>query len=324
VISNRARQQRAAVARIAQLGGTVQFAHEFDPQGGRLLDASPPGPPALRKLLGPEFFDRIVSVNLNGARLSGGDLRTIGKLRGVVFAQFNSTNFTDAGLAELRHWKELKSLGLGESAITGDGLRHLAGMHELNCLILEGSEVGDAGIAHLRSLRTVTTLSLGETRVTSRGVQYLQACQALSELSLHTTAVDDAALGTLLSLPNLSALDVTRTRISGRGLLQLSEALPTYCLDGHLIDLHARADQKLHRSANTWTQVVARAVALDAEDRLKLIDLSWCNIQDEHLTPLYDVKKVELINLRGSSATEQGIAALKAALPWCDVQSGND
>jgi hypothetical protein len=317
---NRVRQQRAAVARIQQLGGTIQYAHEIDSSGRRIPDPSLPGSPWLRRLLGAEFFDSVVRVDLDGTAVTNDDLRIIGRLRGVESMHLNSTKVSDAGVYELRSWRKLHYLGLMETRITSTSLEHLAGLQELNCLPLGKTAVDDAGLVHLRGRRKLMILGLGETRVTSQGLQHLHSCTELTDLSLRSTAVDDDALETLLSLPNLGRLDVSDSNISGPGLLTLTDALPEYVLDGNLIDFYGSADKKVARSTVQWAPVTARIVALDGEDRLKLIDFSWCNIQDEHLAALHGLKHVELIDLRGSDVTKEGVAALREALPQCEVR----
>jgi len=320
---NRVRQQRAAVARIEQLGGSVQYLHELDPDDltfpWRIDEPVSPGPPWLRRLLGPEFFETVVAVELNQTRVTDADLRIIGKLRGVVVAQLNCTSVSDAGLYELRNWRKLRSLGLMDTQVTGAGLRHLASMPELNNLVLEQTAVDDQGLARLGAHKGLTSLSLGQTRVTSRGVEQLRSYPELSILSLHSTPTDDSAVPALVSLRKLDYLDVTGTNISVQGLLVLCNAWPRKAVVGLYIDLSGQSNRKYTRDGSLWLQVVARACALDSEDRLKLIDFSWSNIQDEHLAGLHGLKNVELIDLRGSEATPAGIAELRKALPHCEV-----
>src|SRR5215212_8991883 len=59
VVFQRCREQRAAVARINELGGFVRYEHELDFIRGRIREPMLPGPTWLRRLLGPEFFQTV-------------------------------------------------------------------------------------------------------------------------------------------------------------------------------------------------------------------------------------------------------------------------
>ena len=318
---NRVRQQRAAVSRILELGGKVQFAHEVVAMRNRSRPKQPvvPGPPWLRRWLGPEFFDTVVWVRLANTAVTDEDLRLVAKLDRMEFLALNSTSISDAGLFELRHCRRLKSLSLSETRVTGDGLRHLANMPDLAGLSFWKTSVGDEGLYHLRGNRSLVSLELSETQVTSQGIRHLRKCDSLDHLGLSDTAVDDTALETFLLLRSLATLEVTGTKISGRGLHALCEKLPVAAVEGHLVDLYGMPDKKIKYTATQWAPVLARIVALDGENRLKLIDLKWSNIDDEQLTLLHALKHAELIDLRHSEVTEGGAAALRMALPNCEV-----
>jgi len=103
-------------------------------------------------------------------------------------------------------------------------------------------------------------------------------------------------------------------------LLTMREASPESSVLGDFAGLSGSPDKKLARPSVHWVQVVDRMCAFDGEDRLKLIDFSWSNIQDEHLAALHGLKHVDLIDLRGSDATPQGVDALRKALPHCEVR----
>ena len=66
VVFQRCREQRSAVARVLELGGSVQYEHERDQNGRPIRDAPLPGPTWLRRWLGPEFFQEVVVTSLAG------------------------------------------------------------------------------------------------------------------------------------------------------------------------------------------------------------------------------------------------------------------
>ena len=52
---------------------------------------------------------------------------------------------------------------------------------------------------------------------------------------------------------------------------------------------------------------------------LQILDLTNTNVVDEHLKFLHGVKTLQRVNLTGTRCTASGIAALKTALPQCEV-----
>jgi len=344
VVFQRCREQRSAVARVLDLGGSVQYVHERDQHGRCIPDAALPGPPWLRRWLGPEFFQEVWDVRLEGKAVTDDDLRLIGKLRKLETLHLSGTKVGDAGLLAIRNCRRLRSLGLSESRVTNDGLRHLQGLRHLDSLYLGetsvsdlglvhlralprlqilslgGTSVSDVGLVHVRALPQLTMLFLGSTRVTSQGVAELHHHPTLMDLSLYGTAIDDRAVAALASMPKLLMLDVTDTGISGRGLQSIRESMPGCELSGSFVDLGGEPQQKYSETPKQWAALMEHIVALDVEHPKKLVVLAWTNIQDDQLVALHGLKNVELIDLRGSAATAEGIDALRRALPDCEVR----
>ena len=61
-----AREQKAAVDQIEQLEGKVYYDYQLDDSGEPIEGAQPSGWSALRLLLGADFFDTVVEVDLSG------------------------------------------------------------------------------------------------------------------------------------------------------------------------------------------------------------------------------------------------------------------
>lgn len=144
-------RQRAAVETIIKLGGFVTYDYMLDQSGNQLPDAQSPGPECLRKLLGDDFFTRVVRVNLD------------------------STEVTDADLEHLECLTQLQWLNLFNTGVTDAGLEHLKGLTQLQRLELGGAtKVTDAGLEHLKGLTELGGLFLGGTKVTEEGEKKLQ------------------------------------------------------------------------------------------------------------------------------------------------------
>lgn len=319
VVFKRVRDQRAAVARIDELGGRAFYDFEFDNRGLRRPDAVPPGSPWLRRLFGPELFQSVVQVRLDDTAVTDADLRVIGKLRGVTGMHLNSTNVSDAGLRELRSCKRIHYLGLMGSQVTSDGLRYLQVMDELDTLILEGTVVDDIGVRSLLDLKRLQILNLGKTRISARGVALLVETKTLRYLLLRETPVDESAVSALSSMNHLAELHISGTRITGQGLQAIRQALPGCEVDCDVIDLSGQTQFENPVTNTWWANVVLRVKALDLERRVKLIDLSQSNVEDNHTLALHSLKHVDFIDLRGTRVTEEGAQALRRTLLHCEV-----
>jgi hypothetical protein len=320
ILANRARQQRAAVVRIEELGGGVNYDWEFDDEGRPLRDSTPPGWPWLRRLIGPEYFQEVVTVNLTGTSATDADMGLIGKLRHVGTLSLHGTEVSDAGLRELRYIAELRYFGLAATKVTDDGLQCLARCKRLQDLNLEKTPVGDEGMDHIAGLDDLSYLSLARTKVTSRGLLRIAGLPKLQQLCIDDTAVDDGAVEALITFLSTGEFKVIRfdgTQISGRGQQALCEALPK---DSDIMgsDVAEFEDWDFTASAH-WKEIADRLHALDGERRVKVVDLSGSTLSDEQLAMLHSLKHVELIDLRGARVSDAAARTLQVALPDCEI-----
>ena len=138
-----ARRQREAVKAIVEAGGSVVYDYEVTLGNGVPVAPSaprpkPPGPAWVRKLLGDDFFAKVVVARIQN----------------------------DAGLEHVRELTDLEELDLGGTQVTDAGLQHLRKLTRLGRLDLEGTQVTDAGLAHVNGLFSLRRLVLAETGVT--------------------------------------------------------------------------------------------------------------------------------------------------------------
>jgi len=163
-----ARRQRAAVEAIKELGGWVKYDYETKEE--------PPGPPWLRKLLGDDIVSDVVAA---------GELKS------------------DAALAHLKTFTQLKELHLLGPQITDHGLEHLEGLRRLDLLEFTHTQVTDAGLEYLKGLTQLWQLDLSGTKVTDAGLEHLKGLAQLHSLDLMSTQVSDEGVNNLRqALPN--------------------------------------------------------------------------------------------------------------------------
>jgi Leucine Rich repeat len=164
-----ARVQREAVETIGRAGGFITYDWELfrgliDP------NAKPPAPDWLVKLLGVDYFGRVVRVEFIPGHLwhdpeiilSDDTLASLGALTHLESLALSHTSMDDAGLGHLERLRHLKTLSLMKTHVTDAGLLHLKGMSGLRWLSLWYTSVTEAGIRDLRkSLPTLEDVSLG-------------------------------------------------------------------------------------------------------------------------------------------------------------------
>lgn len=97
----------------------------------------------------------------NDASLS--QLKPIGPL--IVDAELARTNITDAGLASLAEWVNLRSVDLSQTTVTTRGVAHLSTLSRLEKLNLSLTEVDEAALANLKSLPALSKVWLFGTKI---------------------------------------------------------------------------------------------------------------------------------------------------------------
>jgi hypothetical protein len=121
----------------------------------------------------------------------GGSVKRDGRGRDgrVVEVELGGSGVSDAHLACLKHFPQVRVLDLSFSKVTDAALPAVAGLKELEFLDLSGTRVTDAGLAHLAGLARLATLDLYRTRVSDAGLAHLKKFPALRLVVLRGTPV---------------------------------------------------------------------------------------------------------------------------------------
>jgi internalin A len=194
-----ARVQREAVAAIEEAGGIVQYErrHWSRPNSLPVQPVSGPWAPGwVVKLVGVDYFDRVVQVALNEED-SAAALPYIRDLPHIRFLSLEAPCVTNADLEYLEGLHELELLSLNDE-VTDAGMKHLKGLSSLGELYLGGTRISDAGLAELEPLHRLWYLSLPETDVSDSGLAHLKKLEGLRHLNLCGTRVTDAGVRDLL------------------------------------------------------------------------------------------------------------------------------
>lgn len=255
-VAHRAHVQRDAVAALTtprrNTRGHVYYDWQF--AGGKFdEDAKPRGPRWLREALGPDVFDTVVIVTVEGDNVDDEFLESVGKLHGVEKVDIvghAAPDLTPASMAQLCTLPRLKSLNvpgiaiprgfvaglegktglrhlwLPQAAVTDDEMAIIGGFTDLEFLQLDGSNVTDRGFAQVANLKKQTILDIPGVRITD-----LSPVADLVQLDLLVLAPGRAiparalpspdgpsSLGPLRRLTKLTQLILGPTRIEDEDL----------------------------------------------------------------------------------------------------------
>jgi Leucine Rich repeat len=207
---NGAREQREAVAAIGQAGGGIIF--DWQANSRVFAPVSPRGPRWLREILGPDYFDNVVYVNLYPNRID--DPRSL----------------DDAGFAKLaEHLKRLPrltSINLNWSRITGASLTHFGDLRALEDLWICGTHADDSDFEQLARCHSLKAIRLRGCPIGDGAVRHLAKMPNLEVLSLTQTKVTDACLDDLAGMRKLKFLFIGLTSITPEGIAFLKARLP--------------------------------------------------------------------------------------------------
>jgi len=206
ITASRANRQRAAVETIKRHHGYVRYDYEADDDSNSIRSpTTTPGPEWLRSLIGLDYFDSAVQVDIDGRNGAIDDAITVfANLPHLKNLRLRGPGITDSVMAKIGKLTELRVLQIWQSSVTDAGCENLGTLTQLKLLELYSDRlIGDAGLTHIQSLSRLEILWLNESG-----------------------GITDGALQYLKNLTNLKSLNPDKTRITIGGLEQLKRDLP--------------------------------------------------------------------------------------------------
>ena len=232
--ANRARTQRRAVELIRAAKGSVGYDFQVFPENtprAVVQAAKRPGPIWLRRLIGDEYFQEVISVRLDGP-VTAETMAAVGSLDRLESVLLEKATKIDGGLAKLRGLTRMKRVNVTSPSVTDADLAILGQLPELESIWLTGADIGDAGLAQLAGLRKLVALNLANTpRVTDLGFEHLSPIlPPLKSLELARTGVGDPSMRLVGQFQGLTDLDISRTRVTDDGVARLSKLVNLHSL----------------------------------------------------------------------------------------------
>jgi len=255
-----------------------------------------------------------VVANLSGTRISDAG---VGQLRSPKVLGLNlelCSWVTDAGMAALQGFPQLRALVLTGTKVTSAGIESLSANPNLLALDLEICDsVTDAACESLGRMRQLKALVLKKTgfepqRIGDAGLERLQHLLELEVLNLYGNKVTDGGLRYLARLKRLEELHLSLLPLTDAALPHLA---PLSRLD-HLELLYAEGF-----SGPMITGTGIRFLAQLAS--LKTLNLTGAQVGDGDLARLRPLKELATLQLVRTRVSAEGIRAFQAALPNCKI-----
>lgn len=232
--AEKARRQKEASALLEGWGAKIDYDHLWQGPLKPPKKGPPPGWPWLRRLIGSDFFDKIVNVELMQGH------RSLDAIEIERARKGKSTTppprplvLTDADFAALGHLPDLRHLKIvGELNVSQAGLRSLGRLRHLQTLIVDNTSgrstggVTDAGLGVIAGIPGLKTLYLEGNPITDAGLAAAHWPAGLTDLDLSDTRITDAGLAHLQHIPSLRRLVIMDCRVSEAGVADLRKALP--------------------------------------------------------------------------------------------------
>lgn len=299
-VYQRVRDQKTANARVLDLGGKTKFR-----QTRRVW-------PWVQKLVGDDFFQEIISVDLDKTLVTDADLELLGKLRGMRSLSLNGFSLSDPERTLAYNPNLLPS------QISSAGIRRLGPQRYLESARLANTPIDDEALHKIALWPLLESLDLKGTRVTSRGIQRLGNLERLKSLNMSRTKIDDGVVPTLCQMRSLQEVDLSYTAVSGAGLLRLREELPACKLRGSFLDFSSGIDPD--PDSMRWKEITRAMWSLGRCGQMKLLILAGTPLTDSHLAELdHRLGDVEVIDLRHTKITRAGVEELQRVLPKCRI-----
>ena len=277
---------------------------------------------------------RITGVDLHASWVTDTDLRKLLRLPNLSYLDLSLTRITDQGMLDLKNLTGIVDLNLYFAEyVTDEGLAAIKDWKKLKHLNLHGTKVSDTTLEHISGIATLESVNVGSAMITDVGIERLVSLPNLKELTMGGNELGDAGLQALRQIPGLTYLDLSGRQGTDSNIWAISisdvglEAVLTL---KELRDLRFGCTSKGigiegARFATVSTMdVSARWLEkMKALPKLENLKLQGCSrVDDDAVRALIALPNLREVDLKGTSVTEKGLAALRAAKPKAHIFFG--
>jgi hypothetical protein len=277
---------------------------------------------------------RVTGVSLRGTWVEDSDLRRLNELPDLTSLDLSLTHITDQGMQELKNLRGVEDLSLYYAEyVTDEGLAAIQGWKNLKRLNLHGSRAGDTALEHISGIVSLESLNVGSTLMTDVGLERLTRLPNLRELTMGGNELGDAGLQALRQMPGLTYLDLSGRQGTDKNVWTI--AMTDAGLDA-VLTLKNLRDLRLGCPSigvgiegARFTEVTVMTVTpkwleqMKSLAKLERLALQGCKrIDDDAVRALIAMPSLREADLKGTSVTEKGVAAFRAARPAAVVYFG--
>lgn len=273
-------------------------------------------------------LQQLEELNLCNCRITNRSLDKLYSLQRLRKLSLNScVEITDDGLRGLRSLTRLQSIELAGCPVTDATINALASQTGLELLNLAGCSITDKGLEALLGLTELRDLRISRFNVYTCPAEWSPAARDDPRHKGGNAEISDDGLAIVSELTQLQCLEVVGCAITDKGLAHISplqslrELTLNACMitdDGlkHLAPL--RQLERLYLSQNKINDDGLR----NLQSLVNLRELSLGDgghITDAGLGYLTSLAQLEWLFLEKCDVTEAGVAALRLALPSCEI-----
>jgi hypothetical protein len=149
-LANQAIRQQQAVAWVIKNGGSVDYAYEYDSLDFWVLASAPPRPHWLRKIVGLDYFSKVVQVDL--AKTDVSDVKMLSRLHELKWLYVYDTPIND--ISPLQDLTKLETLYLHNTSVENiQSIENLTNLTKLDLYNLHVSDIRPlVGLTNLKEL----------------------------------------------------------------------------------------------------------------------------------------------------------------------------
>jgi len=277
---------------------------------------------------------RITGVDLRASWVTDSDLRKLLQLPYLSDLDLSLTRITDQGMQDLKTAAGIVDLNLYFAEyVTDEGLAAIKDWKKLKRLNLHGTKVSDTTLEHIANITTLESLDVGTAMITDVGIERLVSLPNLKELTMGGNELGDAGLQALRQIPGLTYLDLNGRQGTDSNIWTISISdvgLDAVLTLKELRELRFGCTSKgigyegARYATVSATDVSARWLEkMKALPKLEKLKLQGCGrVDDEAVRALIALPNLREIDLKGTSVTEKGLAALRSAKPKAQIFSG--
>jgi internalin A len=277
----------------------------------------------------------VIGVNLRGSWVADTDLRKLAEYPTITTLDLSLTHVSDEGLAELKSLRNVTDLNLYYAEyVTDQGVAAIKDWKKLKRLNLHGTKCSDTALEHVAEITSLESLDVGSTLMTDVGLERLTMLTNLKELTMGGNELGDAGLQALRQLPTLTYLDLSGRQGTDKNVWTI--VMSTAGLDA-VLSLRDLRELRIGCYAinvgieeRKFAEVTATAVLPEWLDRMRAqlpklqsIRFQGCGkIDDASIKILSGMSNLKEADLRGTSVTAKGAAALRSAKPGVKIWYG--